>query len=519
MSATLKIERNAKALGAFYTPQTIADVLAHWIVRSGNERLLEPSIGEGALVKAALARAHEIAGTDRQVRFLACDIDAEALATVRPWLVSEHELHSIDFLELDPTGVHKVDGVIANPPFTRNHALEISRRNLLRQRFGVEGAAGLWVHFLVHACKFLAPNGRLAAVVPAAVVFTQYGRAALERICQQFATVEVRQIVDKPMWGNAADERGAIILADGYGVAACGDPVFSRWSSTGERLTDAYAGNSICFRESMMAAVTLNSVASLSIGAVTGCNQVFLLNEQERVLENIDENQLVSIAARARHIPGLRVSREDLRELATQHERTWLLAPKDIDRSREGVRRRLARISRDKRRKTVWLNKRKPWWAVDSGPDCDAIFTYMNDKGPRLVLAGPGVKCTNTLHRVLFRERVSHQDRCAAALTLVSTFGQLAAEQLGRTYGGGVLKFELTDARRLPVLLPGEEIAEPSLTFVDLALRSGKMGAARQAADQVLLPRIFGRSWRSAVEEMSRDLARLRADRHGRERT
>ena len=206
-----------KELGAFYTPTTIAERLADWVVRSGAERLLEPSVGAGALVKAATDRA-VARGMDALPRLLVCDIDLAAIEVISLKLPVGSEARAIDFLQLEPTSTGLFDGVIANPPFTRNHAMSIRRRTLLRKRFSTTGSPGLWVHFLVHSLDFLVKGGRLAAIVPASALFANYGRAALERLAAKFQSVELYRIVDKPLWVNCTDERGAIILANGYGL-------------------------------------------------------------------------------------------------------------------------------------------------------------------------------------------------------------------------------------------------------------------------------------------------------------
>ncbi len=506
----------AKALGAFYTPATIAGILAEWVVRSGSERLLEPSVGDGALISAALQRANDLLGTGHSLRFLACDVDAAAVVAVNSQLPDESEVRAIDFLQLDPSSTGKFAGVITNPPFTRNHALEPRRRAALRQRFEIAGAAGLWVHFLVHACSFLAPGGRLAAVVPASAAFTRYGQQAIARLCAQFDHVELRQIVDKPLWVNGADERGAILLASGYqhGRSLC--PKMSRWYASGERQADVYTGSLACFHEALEGSIPLRDLACLSIGAVTGCNNVFLLNEDERMSALIGADEISTVVSRARQIPGLLVNQEELRALATKGEKTWLLTPPNIERARIGVRKRLSLIEKSKRRQTVWLNKRTPWWKIDRGDDCDAIFTYMNDRGPRLVLAGPGIACTNTLHRARFHQQITSEQRAAAALTMVSTFGQLAAELGGRSYGGGLLKFELGNARDLPVLQTQGAGVFADLQAADAAIRAGNSDGARDIADKVLLPGAVGPHWRTAAKEMAAELRRMRLDRTGR---
>lgn len=502
-----------KDLGAYFTPNTIADILAAWVVQTGRETLLEPSIGNGALLRAALECADRRFQGTANLRLIGCDVDDDAVAGVRGWLASDHTLLSGNFLEIDPTKVGPVQGIISNPPFTRNHALPKAARDDLRQRMSIKGAAGLWVAFLFHSMHFLGQGGRMAAVVPAAAIFSDYGRQALTRICEQFEHVELRQIVDKPRWSSRAEERGAIILARGYGSGKCSLPTATRWFSSNDRLTASGETNPGSFRQALLSATRLGELATLSIGAVTGSNKVFLLSESDRLAAGIEIEDLTLVAARSRHAKGLRISAEELRRLANEGERTWLLTPRDVAKSRRAVRSRLAQIPADKRRTVVWLNKRSPWWKIDTGPGCDAIFTYMNDLGPRIVLAEDGVRCTNTLHQIRFSPELSYDERLIVTMSMISSFGQLAAERLGRAYGGGVLKFELSDARRFPILLRKGVSAASTFAIADRAIRSGAMHRARKIADKLLLPSIFGASWENAASEMIAEVSQMRAAR------
>ena len=504
-----------KDLGAYYTPKTMADILADWVVQSGRETLLEPSIGDGALLRAANVCAERKFGCAANLKLIGCDVDNVAIARVRRWLASEHMLLSSDFLEIDPKYVAPVDGVICNPPFTRNHALPRDKREELRQRFEIKGAAGLWVPFVLHALKFLAPGGRLAVVVPGAAIFSRYGRDALERVCKQFAHVEVRQTVDRPLWSSSADERGAIVLAHGFSLGSSSIPHATRWSAAGNRIADIDPANPTCFKDALGDALQLGEIATLSIGAVTGFNKAFLLSEEERSAAGIDTCDLTPVAARARHVAGLRISNTELKEIAAKGEKTWLLTPPNVSKVRPGVRGRLATIPIDKRRNVAWLNKRSPWWKVDIGPGCDAVFTYMNDRGPRLVLAVDRVHCTNTLHQVRFSPTLCALDRMVASLSIISSFGQLAAERIGRPYGGGVLKFELTDARCFPIFVAKRNRTEEAFENADRAIRNNNFERASAVADAFLLPAVFGPAWKIAATEMMNEAFKMRATRRG----
>ena len=505
-----------KQVGAHYTPDNLAQVLAEWVVQTGKERLLEPSAGDGALIRAAVARGKSCSMNSTGLTFVSCDTDKTATSRLNNLLTHKDIVINGDFLSTPVAPELYVDGVLANPPFTRNHAINSDYRKQLRNRFSIEGAAGLWVHFLIHACTFLKVGGRLAFLIPASALFTRYGQKTLERICRDFSHVEVRQIMEQPQWIGSADERGAILLARGYKHGCCNGARISTWPQVFDCDWIDRNETGTVFRELMSAASTLGQITTFSIGVVTGCNDVFLLSENERQHECISKDDVIPIVARSRHVSGLIVTTSELEKLAARDEPTWLLAPEDISERATGIRRRLARISRDKRRSTTWFYKRTPWWQVGRGPTCDAVFTYMNHLGPRLVLAGPGIRCTNTLHRVNFNDDVPMEDRCAATLCQLSTFGQLAAEKLGRIYGGGVLKFELINARQLPFLFGSEANLCQTIRTIDDLLREKKLDTAREKVDELLLQPYLGAQWEVGVNEMRAHLDRYRFIRHGR---
>lgn len=512
MSVSVNRDPAVKGLSAYYTPATLADTLAQWLVRTGDERVLEPSVGEGALVDAAWRQAQRVRKYP-SLRFTVCDINPLVIETIGPRLGTSSEARAIDFLQLDPASTGLFDGVLTNPPFTRNHHLEPQRRAILRKRFGTVGAAGLWVHFLFHAVEFLRQGGRLAAVIPASALFSDYGRAGLRRLSERFAQIEIREIVDRPLWVNGADERGALLLADGFGQGSSDLPTPTRWSAEGmpAGLLPIFNG---AYDRLANQCVALGTIATLSIGAVTGCNSVFLLDEPQRLGLKIKRSDVLPIVSRARQIKGLTVDNARLLALARKGEKTWLLAPARLGEKGSGIRRQLAKVSPRRRTSTVWFTKRTPWWDVDAGTPSDAIFTYMNDWGPRLVLADAGVRCTNTLHCVRFVGGSTIAQRQTASLSLLTTFGQLAAERIGRSYGGGLLKFELKDARGFPIL-PVQEGVQAAFALADSALVAGDVAEATRIADEALLAPLSA-DWETIVGQLREEIHARRELRRGR---
>ena len=137
----------------------------------------------------------------------------------------------------------------------------------------------------------------------------------------------------------------------------------------------------------------------------------------------------------------------------------------------------------------------------------------MNHYGPRIILCDGDILCTNTLHKIRFNEDVDECQKIGIAVSMISTFGQLAAEMIGRTYGGGVLKFELTEARLLPVFDFPISKNDARIHNLERALETRSFEAARHIADEMILPHVFGICWNYYANEMHRDLQRVRAFR------
>lgn len=499
-------------LSAFYTPATTAACLASWAIRTGDERVLEPSFGGGALIDAAVERAKSL-GATVPLRLVGFDLDQNSVEALKPVLANETtDLIWQDFLSANPDEHGSFDVVLSNPPFTRNHAIPPRRRCELRERFRTTGAAGIWVHFVLHSIQFLKPGGRLACVVPASCFFAEYASDLLARLCEAFESVELLRLNEKPEWSGGAQEAGAFLLADGYRLGSCSTVSKGFWIQGRGQVSDFDPINP-AFAELSLAARAFSEIADIGIGDVTGCNRVFLLSDEEREAEGIPMSQVSPIASRARQIRGLVLTKRELSQFAKQGEKTWLLSPTNLDRRNAAVRNRLARIGSGKRRNTVWLNKRAPWWKVTTGPRCDAVFSYMNDQGPRLARVSPGIRCTNTLHRITFKPTSDDRQQIAAMLTIVSSFGQLAAEKIGRVYGGGVLKFEIRETRQLPILPAADNTDLSAWMDVDAALRRGDGNGATALADEILLAPLIGTSWATAAKEFAWELRERRQAR------
>ena len=101
-----------KALGAFYTDETVARYLVSWGLRGTSDAVLDPSCGDGRF----LGIAEELGAG----RLVGCDIDPVAMQFAEARVGrGSLEVHVGDFFALEPGTVEPVDLVVGNPPFIR----------------------------------------------------------------------------------------------------------------------------------------------------------------------------------------------------------------------------------------------------------------------------------------------------------------------------------------------------------------------------------------------------------------
>ncbi len=130
---------------------------------------------------------------------------------------------------------------------------------------------------------------------------------------------------------------------------------------------------------------------------------------------------------------------------------------------------------------------RSPWYAVPAVwvPE-GFVFRQIHDF-PRVVRNEAGATSTDTIHRL--RCRVDPELVIANLYTHLTA---ASAEIEGRSYGGGVLELEPTEAERL--LMPARLAASLPLAECDRLVRAGKLGQALAENDRLVLAGQLGLS-------------------------
>ncbi len=503
-----------KDLGQFFTPPELVSALTAWAVRSPSDRVLEPAAGEAAFLLAAIRRLRSLGSSDPSRAVLGVEIDPQAWAETNRALKEAGEPASVirgDFFELSPEDVTPFNAVVGNPPYIRYHRFkgEARRRSQLAAAAGgvvLSGLASSWAAFVIHASRFLAPDGRLAFVLPAELLYADYADPVREFLLRRFGAVSVVTFNESVFPGAMIDtvllmaeggeRRGLRVLRVANAKEAeqlASDQAFSpaadeRWSS----LRDASEGVTALGRLRDRGALTrLGDVASVDIGFVTGANDFFMLTSGEIKRHGISRRLFRPAIARPAQLRGAILSEADAAELTTT-ERVHLLAltGSSLDAKATALGRYLRRGRRRGIHRQYKCRVRQPWYAVPGIRIPDAFLSYMSNTSPRVALNEAGFSSSNLVHQVTFH-MIGRSHMHAFVTALHSSPARLSFELEGRSYGGGVLKHETKEAESVEFPFEqgiSEELAD-LLPDVDRAVRTNDLEGAAGVVDNLLISR------------------------------
>lgn len=224
-----------KSAGATYTPRIFAAFVADEIVRAadlpkrGNIRVLDPAVGDGALLDALLRRLPSDVHKRLEVFGYDTDPNAVVLASSRlqgafPGL-SIH-IEQKDFLEhvLSVSGNNDLfsvskfvqapfDLIIANPPYVRTQIMGTQQAQQLAQRFGLTGRVDLYYPFLLGISQVLAEGGVTGVITSNRFMTTKSGQSVRKALLSRFKIEHIWDLGDTKLFDAAV--LPAVMLAKG----------------------------------------------------------------------------------------------------------------------------------------------------------------------------------------------------------------------------------------------------------------------------------------------------------------
>ncbi len=531
-------------MGAYYTPDPAVEFMIRWAVQDVNYKVIDPSFGNGQFLKASASQGNL---ADPREQIFGIELDTETFEASRRVLENHYHIFHLwndDFFRSDTffknhfgprVPVESFEAVVGNPPFIRYQTFKGEARAHALQRaceHGVElpGHASSWAPFLVHAVSLIKPGGRLAMVAPAELSHAAYAKNVLNYLLEQFAALTVLTF-QKRLFPKLGEDT-FIVLGDDRGHRT---NCFTLVDVEEERQLERFAGRfesvgevrrfgleelpSLKNHQTKLLEYLLDDrlrtlyktlkksgadepvkplggVAKVGIGYVTGDNKFFHPSAETVREFNIPEKYLERCIRRSNNLRGLCVTEEDWANDA--EPRKWLLRLDDTPLTElpEGVRLYLEQGLEKGILKRFKVRDRKPWYSVPHVKSGDAYLTYMSGGAPRLVHNALGLPAPNSLHIVSTEEKL--YDKVAIRLLVVAWYTSLtflSAEIEGHSLGGGMLKLEPSEAKKVLVALP-KDIPAAELTEaygqIDERLRENELEAALDIGDKLILRKGLG---------------------------
>jgi adenine-specific DNA methylase len=485
-----------------------------------------------------------LAAHQRGFRIFGVDADLEAVKAGRRALREKRVagsttvIHSDFFSLATGSRLPPIDAVVGNPPYVRYQLIDSDVRARALSRAVKAGVrltqlSSLWAPFVIHAASLLSAQGRLALVLPAELLHAQYARPVRRFLLEYFESVVVITFEQRIFPGALTEvvlllaERGSsrargvhVVTAQGLEGLPPADEVVSLavlrktqdrdWSSL---LAPEEATS---FLDELVASrvfAPLGAVAEVDVGSVTGDNDFFTVTKNEAVAAGLPAEFLVPVVMKARDVAGARYTKADHETAVDSGRKASLIVISDrLDEADlpPNLRRYLAKGKRLGVHEGYKCRVRRRWYGVPATGVPTAFLTYMASDIPRLVLNDGRSWSTNTVHGV-----VGDLDTLRwLAASFVNTVTLLSAELFGRSYGGGVLKLEPTEAERVlvPTMRLDSREVQRRLDRADTLLRTGRADELRRENDGLL----WGKS-RDRLMLLEQLYQRLRSRRQSRE--
>jgi hypothetical protein len=364
---------------------------------------------------------------------------------------------------------------IGNPPYVRHHLIEPCWKEWLvttARKYGSEASklAGLHVHFFLATAE-LANIGDVGIFITAAEwLDVNYGKLVRELLLGSLGAKNIHVIepTAEPFPGTATTaaiagfeigtQSKTIALGRVERLTDLDSLVTDRYVRR-ERLESAYRWTPLTrsVPEKRQDFVELGELCRVHRGQVTGANKIWIAGPHSRELPSF---LLFHSVTKARELFAADASLNDVSIL-----RRVIDLPVELDELNQEDRRKVDSFLKYAKSQGAdggfVARNRKAWWSVGLREPAPILATYMARRPPVFVRNLAGARHINIAHGLYPREPLTDTILYALARFL----SQSVSTSQGRTYAGGLTKFEPKEMERL--MVPRPEILAQGIEYED----------------------------------------------------
>ncbi len=457
----LRSASDRRVTGTIYTPAPIVLNMIQWAVseRRPPARIVDPGCGSGRFTLAAARHFTKAA-------LLAIDTDPVATLILRAnavvlGLADRLTVHCTDYRSIDLPAVDGPTLFIGNPPYVRHHNLERHWKEWFAhtaEHYGFKASklAGLHIHFFLKTRQLARPGDYGAFITSAEWLDVNYGAVLRHMLADGLGGTALNVFSPDSMPFGKTATTGVITC---FRVGNRPQQMIVRTVKSIKHLSSLGTGKTVpwsklrkehrwtrIIRSSAKPPpgyIELGEICSVHRGQVTGNNHVwvaghytgelpkaFLFPAVTKARELLAAGSILGTAEQLRRVIDLPF---DLSKISTE--------------DREQVDLFLHWARADGAHQSYIASTRRAWWSVNLRAPAPILCTYMARRPPAFVRNACGARHLNIAHGLYPRRPLTNHDLTA----LVAYLSNGVSTDSGRTYAGGLIKFEPKEVERIPV--------------------------------------------------------------------
>lgn len=464
MFCALRSPEERRPRGATYTPDVIVQAMVAWACKQIEPvRIVDVGTGSGRFLVAAGHRFPK-------AELIGSEIDPTAALIARGHLTAaglaqRSRIILGDYRELNLPQAPGRTLFIGNPPYVRHHLLEQRWKSWLartakRYNLSASKLAGLHVHFFLATAEHAAKGDMGVFVTSSEWLDVNYGSLVRELLVRHLGVKGIHVI--EPTALPFEDAATTAVITNFFVGQQPTDVELQRVESA-MQLADLSTKQHVR-RERLEAAprwtpltrtarewpegfVELGELCRVHRGQVTGMNSVWIIPSD---VDELPESVLFPSVTKARELFQAGFALEDTSGLRNVIDLP--ISYQDIydGAERKSIERFLRAAKRKGAHKSYTATHRKAWYSIGLREPAPILASYMARRSPTFVRNLGEARHINIAHGLYPREPLSETmlRRLAIHLTESTTQGQ------GRTYAGGLTKFEPKEMERLIVPSP-----------------------------------------------------------------
>ncbi|MCY4109705.1 MAG: class I SAM-dependent methyltransferase [Chloroflexi bacterium] len=448
-----------RRLGQVFTPKSLIGPMVDWTLERSPTRVVDAGCGSGRFALEISRRSN--------AEIIAIDTDPLATLLTRAGLAALGRDRGASVLNADYTQakISRHQGrtaFIGNPPYVRHHDLTADAKawaRLTAQNFGIRlsGLAGLHAHFFLATALHGRPGDVGCLVTSSEWLDVNYGDAVRQLLLNGLGGRSI-QIVEPAAFPFGDTATTAVVTC--FAIGSRPQRVRMRTVRQAADLPPLHSGRAVDRKELARATrwsplvrpalgipegyIQLGEICRVHRGQVTGANATWVIPTGQH--PRIPERYLLPSVTRARELieAGERLE-------STEALRRVIDLPADLGELAASERSEVEEFLKSARADGVAdgyvARNRRAWWSVGLREPAPLLATYMARRRPAFVRNAAGARHINIAHGIYPREPLS--DR--ALYKLAEALRTIVDPTLGRTYAGGLVKFEPREMERIPV--------------------------------------------------------------------